>query len=184
MRPFRLLAAVTLAFGLIFVQGAAGLAQTAVHRRDVPAGIAAPTGGSFSIRFPVAFSDIEAKAAGEDADAAPVVVRMLTGTDGGIRFSATEMPFLPGKARLPMDDFMEATKKRPGASVSDVVRERKDDTEVLSFSLADLSGGTYFRIIRTGDAQYMQVIQFPESERSKASGMKDDFFNSFRLTRS
>ena len=32
-----------------------------VHRADVPAGYATPTGGTFSIRFPIPYSDLEKK---------------------------------------------------------------------------------------------------------------------------
>jgi hypothetical protein len=94
------------------------------------------------------------------------------------------MPFLPGKPPQPMEAFMEATKKRPGAIVADVHHDHKDNAEILTFALTDFSGATYFNIVRAKDTQYMQVIQFPESQRSKAAGMKDDFFGSFKLTHS
>jgi hypothetical protein len=44
-------------------------------------------------------------------------------------------------------------------------------------------GGYYFRVIRANNVQYMQVVQFFESARDKATGMRDDFFNSFKLTK-
>jgi hypothetical protein len=87
---FRLAAALVLAV----VLGAPAHAQT-VHRKDVPAGEATPTGGSFSIRFPVAFTDVEMRA--DDPPAPPAIVRMLTGLNSdGVRFSATEMPMIAG----------------------------------------------------------------------------------------
>jgi hypothetical protein len=176
--PFRLFAAFALA--LVLVAPAPGHAQT-VYRKDVPAGVATPTNGTFSIRFPVTFSDVELKA--QDPPAPPAIVRMLTGLNiDNVRFSATETPML-GLEPRPMEDFMEAMKQRPGAAVSDVHRESKDGTEILSFALADASGGYFFHVVRVDKTQYMQVIQFPETARTQATAVRDDFFNSFKITK-
>ena len=174
--PFRLFAA----FALALVLAAPASAQT-VHRKDVPAGVATPTNGTFSIRFPVTFSDVELKA--EDPPAPPAIVRMLTGLDSdGVKFSATETPML-GLEPRPMEDFMAAMKQRPGAAVSDVHRESKDGTEILSFALADTSGGYFFHVVRVDKTQYMQVVQFPETARAQAAAARNDFFNSFKITK-
>jgi hypothetical protein len=84
---------------------------------------------------------------------------------------------------LPIDGFMEAASKRPGASVSDIGHEQKDGIEIQSFSLTDAKGGTYFRLIRSKATQYMLVVQFPEASRRQATSMKDDFFGSFEVMR-
>ena len=176
MTRFRFMTALVLAAML----GASAHAQT-VHRKDVPAGEAAPTGASFSVRMPVAFTDTELQAT--DAPAPPAIVRMVTGiSSDNVRFSATETPML-GLEPRPMEDFMEATKRRPGAAVSDVRRESKDGMEVLSFALADANGGTYFRMVRANGVQYLQVIQFPETARAEATAARDDFFSSFKITK-
>jgi hypothetical protein len=176
VKAFCTLAAVLLALTVT----ASARAQPIMHRTAVAAGEATPTDGSFSIRFPVAFNDIELRA--EDPAAPTLVVRMLSGTNGeGLRFSATETP-LPEQP-LPIDAFMEAAGKRPGASVSDIDHEQKDGIEIQSFSLTDAKGGNYFRLIRAKATQYMLVVQFPEASRQQATGMKDDFFGSFRMTR-
>jgi len=173
---FRLFAAFALALAL----AAPAQAQT-VYRKDVPADVATPTNGTFSIRFPVTFTDVELKA--EDPSAPPAIVRMLTGLDSdGVRFSATETPML-GLEPRPMEDFMAAMKQRPGATVSDVHRESKDGTEILSFALADASGGYFFHVVRADKTQYMHVIQFPEAARAQATAVRDDFFNSFKITK-
>jgi hypothetical protein len=152
-----------------------------VHRTDVPSGDAAPTGGSFSIRFPIPFMDVEARA--EEPGAPTVVVHIVTGANSeGVRFSATETHYL-GQQPEPMESFMDDVKERPGATVSDVRHEKKDDVEILSFSLTDPKDGYYFRMVRANSIQYMQVVQFPQAQSDKASGMKDDFFGSFRITR-
>jgi hypothetical protein len=174
--PFRLFAA----FALALVLAAPASAQT-VYRKDLPAGVGTPTNGTFSIRFPVTFSDVELEAA--DPPAPPAIVRMLTGLDGdGVRFSATETPML-GLEPRPMEDFMAAMKQRPGATVSGVHRESKDGTEILAFALADASGGYFFHIVRANKTQYMQVIQFPETARAQAVAVRDDFFSSFKVTK-
>ena len=173
MKAFCTLAAILLALAVT----ASAQAQPIMHRTAVAAGEATPTDGSFSIRFPVAFNDIELRA--EDPTAPTLVVRMLSGINGeGLRFSATETP-LPEQP-LPIDGFMEAARKRPGASVSDIDHEQKDGVEIQSFPLTDAKGGSYFRLIRAKATQYMLVVQFPEALRQQATGMKDDFFGSFR----
>jgi hypothetical protein len=175
---FRFLAA--LVFAAIVAAPATGQAQT-VYRKDIPAGVATPTNGTFSIRFPITFSDVELKA--EDPPAPPAIVRMVTGLDSdGVRLSATETPML-GLEPRPMEDFMEAMRQRPGAAVSDVHRESKDGMEILSFTLAEASGGYFFHVIRANKTQYLQVIQFPEAARAQAAAVRDDFFNSFKITK-
>jgi hypothetical protein len=130
------------AAAIVLVITASTQAQPVTHRTAVAAGEATPTNGSFSIRFPVAFNDIELRA--EDPSAPTAVVRMLSGINGeGLRFSATETP-LP-ELPLPIDGFMEAARKRPGASISDINLEQKDGIEIQSFSLTDTKGGSYFR---------------------------------------
>jgi hypothetical protein len=168
------------AISLVLAVTASAQAQPVMHRTAVAAGEATPTNGSFSIRFPVAFNDIELRA--DDPNAPTLVVRMLSGVNGeGLRFSATETP-LPEQP-LPIDGFMEAARKRPGASVSDIDHEQKDGIEIQSFSLTDAKGGSYFRLIRAKATQYMLVVQFPEASRQQATGIKDDFFGSFKMMR-
>jgi hypothetical protein len=172
----RLLAAVVLALVLTTPSEA----QT-VYRKDVPAGEATPTNGTFSIRFPVPFTDAEMRA--DDPPAPPVVIHMLTGANSdNVRFSASETAML-GLEPRPMEDFMTATRQRPGAVVSDPQHDNKDGMETLSFALEDNSGGYFFRMIRHNNIQYMQVIQFPKTERAQAEAVRDDFFNSFKITK-
>jgi hypothetical protein len=177
--PFRV-SAVLAVVVLAVILAAPTRAQT-INRRDVPAGEAKPTNGTFSIRFPVPFTDAEAKAG--DPSGPPAIVRMLTGVNSdNVRFTASETPLL-GLEPRPMEDFMAATKQRPGAIVSDVHRESRDGVEILAFALTDASGGYFFRIERANKTQYMQVIQFPEADRNQATAARDDFFNSFKITK-
>ena len=48
--PFRLFAAFVLALDIVLALAAPANAQT-VYRKDLPAGVATPTNGTFSIRF-------------------------------------------------------------------------------------------------------------------------------------
>jgi hypothetical protein len=172
----RFLAAVVLAVVL-----ATSAEAQAVYRKDVPAGEATPTDGTFSIRFPVPFTDAEMKAG--DPPAPPVVIHMLTGANSdNVRFSASETAMLGHEPR-PMEDFMTATGQRPGAVVSNPQHDTKDGVEALSFELEDSSGGYFFRMIRYNNIQYMLVVQFPKTERAQAAAVRDDFFGSFKLTK-
>ena len=177
MTAFRLVAAILFA---LVLAATAHAAEPIMHRTNVAAGEAVPTGGSFSIRFPIAFNDVEIRV--EDASAPTLVVHLLTGlNDEGLRFSATETP-VQGEPK-PLDGFIETARNRPGATVSDVRHEQKDGVETLSFSLTEPKDGSYFRMIRTKTTGYILVIQFPNALYSKASGLKDGFFGSFKITR-
>jgi hypothetical protein len=176
MSALRLIVALVLALGI----GTSAHAQT-VHRTNVPAGDATPTGGSFSIRFPIPFTDMETKAA--DTGHPTATLLMVTGVnDDGVRLSATEAPY-GGLQPKSMESFMDDMKSQPGAAASDVYRGRSGDMEILSFGLTVPGHGYYFRMVRAHDIQYLQVIQFPEADRAEAAAMKDDFFSSFKITK-
>jgi hypothetical protein len=154
-------------------------AEPIVHRSAVPAGEAVATGGSFSISFPIAFSDIEVRT--EDPPAPIAVAHLLTGVDPeGLRMSAMEItsPENPG----PIDGLMEAAKARPGTTVSEISRAQDGDMATLSFALTEPKGGSYFRVIGTPRAQYVLAMQFPEAIRGKAALARDGYFGSFKLT--
>ncbi len=72
-------------------------------------------------------------------------------------------------------------KRRPDAVASEVRHEQKGDLEILSFSLSEPKQEHFFRIMRNKTAGYVLVVQFPIELRSKAIGMKDDFFGSFKI---
>jgi hypothetical protein len=73
---------------LSLVLGAAAHAQT-VNRKDVPPGDATPTGGHFSIHFPIPYTD--AKLEADDPGHSPAIVYMVTGMNSEmIRLTATE----------------------------------------------------------------------------------------------
>ena len=154
-------------------------AQPIMHRDAAPAGEASPTGGSFSIQFPVAFRDMETKI--PDPERGTISVRLLSGAGSdNIRFSAMEVPRLKGDK--PLESFVEEVGKRPGASISDVKRERVGDLETLSFTYRDPREMSFFQISRNQQNGYTLVMQFPETQLAKATGMKDKFFRSFKTT--
>jgi hypothetical protein len=177
VRALRLAAAVAAAILL----SAAAYAQT-VLRSNLPAGLATPTGASFSVRMPVAYRDEELQANDPEN---PAIVRMVTGVTGdGVRFSASETAFLPGAERQSLDDFMKALKANPfvGALV-DVRHQKSGGRERLTFTLIDIAaGGNFFDVVQTDQVRYMLTVQFHRAQRDEAAAMKDDFFNSFKLT--
>jgi hypothetical protein len=168
-------------FVVLFVLGAAAQAQT-VLRANLPPGDATPSGASFTVRMPVIYSDFELRS--QEPNSAAGIVRMVTGTtEDGIRFSASEIAFVPGIAPKPMEDFMNALKQGPAAAeLTDVHREQSGGTETLSFTLIDVAGGgNFFDVIRTDSAQYTLLIQFHPGQRASAAARKDEFFGSFRI---
>jgi hypothetical protein len=169
-----------LAIVLLVVATTVAQAQVA-HRKNVPPGDATPEGGSFSIHFPVPYNDVEVNAQDPNAGAPLTTLFMLTGADSDrIRLSATEAS-MAGFQPKPMEDFMSGVRQQSGAAVTDIHRESSGGQETLSFALNVPTGGYYFRVIRVSNIQYMQVVQFPESARDKATKMKDDFFSSFKI---
>jgi hypothetical protein len=158
-----------------------GHAQT-INRVNVPAGGATPAGASFSVRMPVEYSDTELRA--EDPPAPTAIVRMVTGVTGDqIRFSASEMPYLPGIQPKPMEDFMTALQEKSGAELAEVHHAQSGGTDTLSFTLIDgAGGGNYFDVVRANNNQYVLVIQFHRAQRDEAAAMKDAFFGSFKIT--
>ena len=157
-------------------------AQVVLHGKDSPPGAASPANGSFSIRFPIPYRDVEYQGAGQksgDGKEAASAVHMLSGIDpDGLRFSATET--LLRQPLPPIDSFLETAKARPGAVASDVQHQQKDGLEILSFTLSEPDQEYFFRMIRGKTSGYVLVVQFPAALRSKAIGMKDDFFGSFK----
>jgi hypothetical protein len=163
---------------LSLIMGAAAQAQT-VNRKDVPPGDATPTGGNFSIRFPIPYTD--AKLEADDPGHSPAVVYMVTGMNSEmIMLTATET-LAGGQPPKTLSDLVDIMKQRPSGTVAEIKDENKDGKETLTFSARDDKRSYYFRYVSAGDALYSQVIEFPEYERPEAAAMKDDFFNSFRI---
>jgi len=177
--------AAAVCFWLAFAVSAhAQASNPVINRANVPPGYATPTGGTFSIRFPIPFIDMAQTGDnfGVDPD---MVVRMVTGkTAAGIRLSASEIPDPKGQLAS-AETFMDNLKRRLGAGavLSDVSRDRKNDMEISSFALAAHQLGFYFRVIRVESTEYVLLVQFPEAQRDTATGMKDAFFDSFSLAR-
>ncbi len=179
MTAYRLGAVVIFALALVV----SAHAQVVLHGKDSPAGEAHPATGSFSIRFPIPYKDVEYQGTeqkGGDGKETASAVHMLSGIDpDGLRFSATETLLRPPLP--PIDSFLETTKSRPGAVASDVQHQQKDGLEILSFALSEPNQDYFFRLIRSKTAGYVLVVQFPTALRNKAIGMKDDFFGSFKI---
>ncbi len=169
-------------YALVLVVSAQG--QVVLHGKDSPPGETSPANGSFSIRFPIPYREVEYQGVGQKAAGGSEMasaVRMLSGIDpDGLRFSAAET--LLRQPLSPIDSFVaETAKTRPGAVASDVQHEQKDGLEILSFALSEPDQEYFFRMIRSKTAGYVLAVQFPSSMRSKAIGMKDDFFGSFKI---
>jgi hypothetical protein len=166
------------AFVLALFLSAPANAQT-IYRKDAPPGVATPTGGNFSIHFPIPYTDVKLEA--DDPPSPPATVYMLTGINAEmITLTATET-IIMGQSPKSLNDLVDIMKQRPGGTVADIKNENKDGRETLTFSARDNNRSYYFRYVSTGDALYAQVIEFPEYERPEAAAMKNDFFNSFKI---
>jgi hypothetical protein len=64
-----------------------------------------------------------------------------------------------------------------------VQHKQKDGLEILSFTLSEPKQEYFFQVMRGKTSGYVLAVQFPAELRSKASGMKDDFFSSFKIIR-
>jgi len=172
-----------IAFALMLAVSAQ--AQAVLHGREYSAGEAIPANGTFSVRFPTSYKEVEYKGIGTkagDPKEAASALHMLTGADSdGLRFSATETPLR--QPSPPIDSFLETAKRRPEAVASDVQHQQKDGLEILSFTLSEPKEEYFFQVMRSKTSAYVLVVQFPAELRSKASGMKDDFFSSFKIIR-
>ncbi len=170
-----------IAFALMLVVSAQ--AQAVLHGRELPPGEAIPAKGTFSVRFPISYKEVEYQGVEAKTDSSKEgasAVHMLSGVDSdGLRFSATETPLrvpLP-----PLDSFLETAKRRPEAVASDVQHQQKDGLEILSFTLTEPNEEYFFQVMRSKTSGYVLAVQFPTALRSKAIGMKDDFFGSFKI---
>jgi hypothetical protein len=166
---------------LLCVPPARASAQT-IYRKDVSAGEATPTGSSFAVTMPVAYTDVELRSHGVLGQ--DIVVRSVTGaTADGIRLTASQITQIAGIDPQPLQEFMNVLKAKPGvAQTLDVHHEQTDEKETLSFTLIDTAGGgNFFDVIRADDTQYTLLVQFHQPQRDEAAGMKDAFFGSFKL---
>jgi hypothetical protein len=163
----------------ILLSAVAAQAEPILHRSAVAAGEAVPTGGSFSITFPIAFSDVEIRA--EDPPSPTLVTHLLMGLNpDGLRVSAMEMS--GPKISKPIDG-LNGDRQNPAR------HDRFGDRPLADGQYRDLvvradrtKGRQLFRQVRTKDTEYVLVIQFPEAIRGKAALLKDDYFGSFRIT--
>ena len=153
-------------------------AQTRVHRAWVPAGLARPTGGSFTINMPVGFRDVEVTV--DDGGNGHEVGYLLSGrTSEGVKFIAMEL-LVPMPVK-PITSFLDDMKARPGAVVSEVADEKDTDRETLSFRFEDGKSGAYMRMIRLPEVGYSQTIEYPLAAREQATALQPEFFASFRI---
>ena len=164
-----------LLLGLAFAPAQAG---QIVHRAAVPAGEAISTGGSFSVRMPVPFYDIEIVV--DDGGKGREVAHLITGrSPDGIKFVATEIA-ASGEPK-PLAGVMDSFKSRPGAVVSDVVQTNAADTETLSFTVVDPKAGAFMRLIRTPKTGYSLIVEYPVDAKDRAGVAMTEFFGSFKI---
>jgi hypothetical protein len=65
--------------------------------------------------------------------------------------------------------------------VTDVRRQAKDGTDILSFSVTGPAATAHFRYIKVKGMRYTLSIECPTAQRDAVAAMKDKFFGAFKL---
>lgn len=173
-RLLAVLAALAISAFLALTTARAG---TDVHRADVPAGKASPTGGSFTIDMPVPFYDIEITV--DDGGKGHEVSYLLTGrSPEGVKFAAMELHVPPPEK--PITSLIDDMKRRPGAVVTEVAHSEENGVATVALRVEDAGRGVYMRLIRTPTTGYSQFVEYPIAARAQAAAQQATFFGSFR----
>jgi hypothetical protein len=137
---------------------------------------AVSTKGTFSIRLPIPFNDFTT----HDARTGEVSHAVGGKSSEGIKFMAVEIPVT---AATPTDlaAIPKSFSSNPANKVTDVSRQAKDGTDILSFSVTGPASTAHFRYIKLKGMLYTLSIEFPNAYREAVAAMKDKFFGSFKL---
>jgi len=137
---------------------------------------AVSTKGAFSIRLPIPFNDFTT----HDTRTGEVSHAVGGKSSEGIKFMAVEIPVT---ATTPTDlaAIPKSFSSNPANKVSDVSRQAKDGTDILSFSVTGPASTAHFRYIKLKGMLYTLSIECPTAHRDAVAAMKDKFFGSFKL---
>jgi hypothetical protein len=142
---------------------------------------AVSTRGTFSVRMPIPFNDFSVST--PDPNIGEAVVHTIGGLSAeGIKISATEVPVTPRSKPLgDLAGFPEQIGRSPGTKISDIRRAPADGNDAISFLATGPTTSAFMRAVQTPKARYLQVIEFPNTQRDTAAAIKDEFFASFKL---
>lgn len=98
----------------------------------------------------------------------------------GMKFSATEMPIIPGKTPPDFDQIPQ-TFARDGQQVSDVVKAPFSGWPSISLSVVGPRSGAYMRYVRTSGSVITVILEYPAAHRSEAALFKSRFLDSLKI---
>jgi len=143
--------------------------------------IAESTRGSISVLIPVPFNDFTVTV--EDPKLGKIQSYVLGSKSAeGIKFSATEMPIVPGMVDHDItkmaDDF-----KKPGQTVSDVDTKPYDGNPSISFSIVGPNSGAAMRYVKTPGSMIIQVLEYPLAQKKAAGSLGKTFLSSLKIAK-
>jgi hypothetical protein len=156
-----------------------------MHRLQAttPAGsgwyLAKSTHGSFSVQLPVPFNDFTMS--GND----PKLGALKTYCVGaqmanGIKFSATEIPMVPGMTS-PDLNRLPATLGDNDKKVFDVVNASVAGWPAISFSVEGSGSGGFMRYVKTKSSLFVMILEYPRIQQLSASQLKSRFLDSLEF---
>ena len=97
-----------------------------------------------------------------------------------MKFSATEMPFVPGKTSPDLDQ-MPQTLSKHDQQVSDIVKASFLGWPSISFSIDGPNSGAHMRYVRTRTSLIILILEYPAAHRSDAALLKSRFLDSLKI---
>jgi hypothetical protein len=141
--------------------------------------VAESTRGAFSVLIPIPFNDITATA--DDPKLGKIHSYIIGSKSAeGIKFSATEVPVVPG---MPDNDITQMADrfKKPGQTVSDVDTAPYDGNPSISLSIVGPTSGAFMRYVKTPQSMIIMVLEYPLVQKKAAQGMSKTFLSSLKI---
>ena len=141
--------------------------------------LAESTHGSFSVLLPIPFNDFTLTASDPKSGMAKTYTVGAQSTEG-MKFSATEMPLIPGKTSPDLDQMPQALSQN-GQHVSDVINASFLGWPSISFSVDGPSSSAHMRYVRTSSSLIILILEYPAAHRSEAALLKSRFLDSLKI---
>lgn len=141
--------------------------------------LAESTHGSFSVLLPIPFNDFTLTATDPKSGTIKTYTVGAQSAEG-MKFSATEMPIIPGKPPPDFDQIPQ-TFARDGQQVSNVVKAAFSGWPSISLSVVGPQSGAYMRYVRTGGSVITLILEYPAAHRSEAALLKSRFLDSLKI---
>jgi uncharacterized protein YjeT (DUF2065 family) len=141
--------------------------------------LAESTHGSFSVLLPIPFNDFTLTATDPKSGTIKTYTVGAQSTEG-MKFSATEMPIIPGKTPPDFDQIPRSL-STDGQQISDVGKASFSGWPSISLSVVGPRSGAYIRYVRTGVSVITLILEYPAAHRSEAALLKSRFLDSLKI---